>query len=105
IERMLPVRLASIFEKIHAFSASVGVDLPLEVTLSSKGGDVDGALAAGRLLRKERVTISVPNDDECLSACVFLLMAGVQRMVTGKVAIHRPYSIETSGMLAQLTTV
>jgi hypothetical protein len=52
----------------------------LRVDLNSQGGN----------LTEESETF-VSYKSECLSSCVFILAAGVNRNVIGKVGIHRPY--------------
>jgi hypothetical protein len=59
--------------------------------LHGPGGSVSAALAIGRLFRKERVSVIVPNGEVCYSACVLVLAGAVDRMVFGDVGIHRPY--------------
>ena len=59
--------------------------------LISEGGNVSAALALGRVIRKADVKVIVPFDSNCLSSCVFVLLAGVDRESYGKVGVHRPY--------------
>ena len=59
--------------------------------LTSEGGDVSAALALGRVIRKVDAKVIVPIGSECLSSCVFVLLAGVDRQSYGKVGVHRPY--------------
>jgi hypothetical protein len=61
------------------------------IDINSPGGNLDAAMAIGRLLRKNRVTISIPKDGECVSACVMIYAGAVRRSASGKVGIHRPY--------------
>jgi hypothetical protein len=73
-----------------------------DVSLDSKGGDVDAALAIGRLLRNAKFPVKdlsvytrVEHERHCYSACVFILAAGMTRSVSvlrgNAVGIHRPY--------------
>jgi hypothetical protein len=64
----------------------------LHVDVDSRGGEVFAALEIGRLLRRERASISVGRDASCISACVFLLMGAVDRSIErgAHLAIHRP---------------
>src|SRR5580700_8203521 len=64
------------------------------VRINSDGGSVEAAMAIGRLLRKTGKAVAVEAGDRCASACVFILAAGVERIVEGDVVIHRPYLIE-----------
>jgi hypothetical protein len=51
------------------------------VDLDSEGGDMDAAMAIGRLLRARDATVSVDwiGDEKCLSSCVLIYAAGVKR--------------------------
>lgn len=64
--------------------------------LNSRGGDLATALKIGEFIRRSNALVMVPQNSECLSSCVFLLAAGVRRIVDedAKVGIHRPFSIE-----------
>ena len=59
--------------------------------LDSQGGSVAAAMAIGRLFRKERVWVTVPYWAQCHSACVLILVGAVNRLIFGKVGIHRPF--------------
>lgn len=59
-------------------------------------------MAIGRLMRKNDAQVIIDNGDQCLSACVLLLIAGTERIVSGQVAIHRPYLIGGSGNIEQV---
>ncbi len=76
--------------------------LPTRVAiLSSSGGSVHAAMTLGGLLREHSFDTVVPAGHSCVSACVFLLGAGIRKTVEGQVGIHRPYfaagSSETVG--------
>ncbi len=57
--------------------------------LDSGGGQVEDAMRAGDLIADSRWTIWVRENAICHSACVFVLAAGDNRMVSGRVGIHR----------------
>jgi len=61
------------------------------VWLASIGGDIDAAMAIGRLLRGLGAFTLVGKNDQCMSACVFAFMGGERRSVAGRLGIHRPY--------------
>jgi hypothetical protein len=61
-----------------------------QVRLNSRGGDILEALAIGREVRRRSMSTGVWQGDECDSACVFILIAGVDRYGGGKVGLHRP---------------
>ncbi len=61
------------------------------VLLDSPGGDVHAAIELGRILRRMSNTAVVYPEKVCASACVFVLAGAVDKMIYGKVGIHRPY--------------
>jgi hypothetical protein len=61
------------------------------VYLNSPGGSVTEAMAVGRLIRREGMSVVVERGANCASACVFVLAAGTSRRIDGTVGIHRPY--------------
>jgi hypothetical protein len=71
------------------------------LALDSGGGDVDAAIKAGEIARKYHVTTRVLNDATCASACVLLLVGGVDRIIYGKVGIHRPFSAGYSSSISE----
>jgi hypothetical protein len=60
------------------------------VKLDSQGGNIIEALAIGREIRRRFMVTGVVPNMECDSACVFVLMAGVNRIGGGKIGLHRP---------------
>ena len=62
-----------------------------QMQLDSIGGDLAAAFAIGRLMRKHQFDSLVLPDGQCDSACVFVLAAGIDKVVKGNVGIHRPY--------------
>jgi hypothetical protein len=66
----------------------------LHVSIDSVGGSVRQALKIGRFLRRQNAFVGLRKDDQCLSSCVFILMAGVMRdahLGVGIVGVHRPF--------------
>jgi ATP-dependent protease ClpP protease subunit len=64
---------------------------PRTVSLNSPGGSIQDAIAIGEAIRAGNFTTFVSQRDECSSACVLILAAGVKRIATfGKVGLHRP---------------
>lgn len=60
--------------------------------LASPGGSVDEAMKIGDFLEQERIGVMVlPLIGPCVSACVFILAGGEDKVVKGKVGIHRPF--------------
>jgi hypothetical protein len=66
-------------------------DFSWAIQLDSPGGSVAAAMQIGRLFREKRVLVIVPYQAACNSACVLVLAGAVNRLVAGKVGIHRPY--------------
>ena len=67
---------------------------PGAVKLNSPGGDVMAAMALGRVLRREQRSVVMGPDDQCVSACVFVLAGAIERGVfSEKVGIHRPFLV------------
>ena len=61
------------------------------LVVNSEGGDLKTAMLIGRFVRTMRFDVVVPELAECYSACVFVLAAGIDKRVRGRVGIHRPY--------------
>lgn len=62
----------------------------LFVRLDSPGGDVLEAMKIGQLVRELKLSTSV-HLGRCDSACVFILVAGVNRLSASGIGIHRPF--------------
>ncbi|KAF1055590.1 MAG: hypothetical protein GAK43_00385 [Stenotrophomonas maltophilia] len=63
--------------------------------LDSSGGQVESAIVAGDSIGESSWTIWVREGSICHSACVFVLAAGDNRLVSGKVGIHRMMRISS----------
>ncbi|WP_319273894.1 hypothetical protein [Stenotrophomonas sp.] len=63
--------------------------------LDSSGGQVESAIVAGDGIGESNWTIWVREGSICHSACVFVLAAGDNRLVSGKVGIHRMMRISS----------
>jgi hypothetical protein len=63
--------------------------------LDSSGGQVEAAIVAGDRIGESRWTIWVREGSVCHSACVFVLAAGDNRLLAGKVGIHRMMRISS----------
>jgi len=61
------------------------------IYLNSPGGDVTAAIATGRLLRSVEAPVAIKDNQECVIACVLILAGATNRLIYGKVGIHRPY--------------
>src|SRR6266404_1069149 len=71
------------------------------LNINSPGGNLDAAMAIGRLLRKHRVSIMIPKDGQCVSACVMIYAGAVSRFYLGKIGIHRRYLNQAIGSQLQ----
>ena len=63
--------------------------------LDSSGGQVEAAIRAGDQIGESGWTIWVREGSVCHSACVFVLAAGDNRLLAGKVGIHRMMRISS----------
>jgi hypothetical protein len=71
-----------------------GTDPRLEraiMYLDSSGGDVDAAMALGRILRAEKLPVVIRKGAQCLGPCVLVLAAAQDRTVLGLVGVRSPY--------------
>lgn len=59
------------------------------IQLDSSGGDVQVALKMGALIRRAKLNTFVDPVASCKSACVLILMGGIERMPYGQIHIHR----------------
>lgn len=59
------------------------------IQLDVGGGDPDIARSMGRLIRAKKLNTFVAPNDSCVSACVYLAIAGIDRMVYGSILVHR----------------
>lgn len=59
--------------------------------LNSPGGSVKAAMSIGKELRRMHMSVFITKSSECTSACVLILAGAVNRMVFGRVGLHRPY--------------
>lgn len=80
-------RLAAVAEQLR---------LPHRILdLDSSGGQVEAAIRAGDVIGESNWTIWVREGSICHSACVFVLAAGDNRLVAGKIGIHRMMRISS----------
>ena len=78
--------------------AAVADELKLHrriLDLDSSGGQVEAAIRAGDAIGESNWTIWVREGSICHSACVFVLAAGDNRLIAGKVGIHRMMRISS----------
>lgn len=59
------------------------------VQLNSRGGSSSAAIQIGEIIRERKLNTYVAEDARCESACVAVLIGGVQRYAFGRVGVHR----------------
>ena len=92
-------KLTNVLRDFNKFRSKENCSPTFGVMLNSKGGNVSESLKMGRILREGNYTVFIRSDAVCYSSCVFLLAAGVKRIVEGKVGIHRTYFSEIDDQL------
>jgi len=71
----------------------------ITVELNSPGGDVVEAIAIGRVIYRHAAMTLVRPRQECVSACVFILMAGaVHTPIGALVGVHKPMLVSWRNM-------
>ena len=65
------------------------------IQLNSNGGSGNVAREIGKIIRGKRLNTYLSEDSKCESACVFILIGGVQRYAFGKVGVHRTTYMDT----------
>src|ERR1700727_3043810 len=71
----------------------------ITVELNSPGGDVVEAVGIGRVIYQHSAMTLVRPGQECVSACVFILMAGAVHTPTGAaIGVHRPMLVSWRNM-------
>ena len=77
-------------EDVAAFSAALDrMDGRPTIYLSGPGGDVNAAIAIGRIIRKRTIFVLVT--DKCFSSCALIYIGSVYRTSLGAIGLHRPY--------------
>ncbi|MEP6633516.1 MAG: hypothetical protein ABJA62_04835, partial [Luteimonas sp.] len=73
------------------------LDIPKRILdIDSSGGQVEAAIAAGDAMAEAHWTIWVREDAVCHSACVLVLAAGDNRLIAGKVGVHRIIRLQST---------
>lgn len=63
---------------------------PIEVlALDSGGGGVFGGLSAAGIIGDRKLSVYIPPDARCLSACSYLFFAGAERKIAGLLGVHQ----------------
>jgi ATP-dependent protease ClpP protease subunit len=88
---------SELYTKIKTIIARRDPKKTVEVYVDSPGGDLEAAIQLGRLFRDSApVTAVVAPASICASACVMSLVGATNRVIGGKVAIHRPYTVDAA---------
>lgn len=74
--------------RVSDIATRMGIEKRI-LDLDSAGGQVEDAIKAGDAIGATGWTIWVREGSVCHSACVFVLGAGDNRMISGKVGVHR----------------
>ena len=82
---------AFFLKKLHAKYGETTCRGAANVYIDSNGGSVEEALRIGEIIRSNEMTIWIRPNGKCFSSCVFLLAAGINRLIFGSVGIHRPF--------------
>jgi hypothetical protein len=79
---------ADLVERVTAMADRMEIGQRI-LDIDSAGGQVEDGIRAGDVIGDAGWTIWVREGDLCHSACVFILAAGDNRLVSGPVGIHR----------------
>lgn len=79
---------ADLVERVAAMAGRMGIGKRI-LDLDSAGGQVEDAIRAGDAIGAGRWTLWVREGALCHSACVLILAAGDNRLISGDVGIHR----------------
>lgn len=85
-------RIASDFTALVERVTHVADELDINkrvLEINSRGGRVEDAMEGGDFIAESSWTIWVREGDVCHSSCAFILSAGDNRVIAGKVGIHR----------------
>ncbi len=80
------------FDRFETYLIEEGADYT-DIQLNSPGGSVNDALSIGRRLRKDNANTRMDGNDVCLSACPYILAAGVERQIDddAQVGVHQHF--------------
>lgn len=86
---------ADLVERVGAMAMRMGIDRRI-LDIDSAGGQVEDAIRAGDAIANAHWTLWVREDAVCHSACVLILAAGDNRLISGQVGIHRMIRMSSS---------
>ncbi|GAA5011504.1 COG3904 family protein [Pseudoluteimonas lycopersici] len=94
---------ADTVERTAAMAARMGIRHRI-LDLDSPGGVIEDGIRAGDAMGDEHWTVWVREGAVCHSACVLILAAGDQRLVSGAVGIHRMIRLSSTATTRQQLT-
>jgi ATP-dependent protease ClpP protease subunit len=94
---------ADTVERTAAMAARMGIRHRI-LDLDSPGGVIEDGIRAGDAMGDEHWTVWVREGGACHSACVLILAAGDQRLVSGAVGIHRMIRLSSTATTRQQLT-
>lgn len=76
--------------KIEDYIASVGVT---ELVIKGPGGSLEAAFGIAKLVLDEDLNTSIPDGEDCASACAFIFSAGAKRKMgtSTRIGLHLPF--------------
>lgn len=86
---------ADLVERVAAMAERMGIEHRI-LDLDSAGGQVEDAIRAGDAIGGAGWTLWVRENAVCHSACVLILAAGDNRLISGQVGIHRMIRLNSS---------
>ncbi|SOD56819.1 hypothetical protein [Pseudoxanthomonas wuyuanensis] len=93
----------ALMERVSNIASRMGIGKRV-LDIGSSGGRVEDAIRAGDIIGASQWTLWVRDGAICHSSCVLILAAGDNRMIAGKVGIHRMMRINSAASTrAELT--
>lgn len=86
---------AALMTRLAIVADAMDIDRRI-LDLDSSGGQVEAAIVAGDSIGESGWTVWVREGSICHSACVFVLAAGDNRLISGQVGIHRMMRISST---------
>ena len=78
----------ALVRRVASMAARMEIDKRI-LDIDSSGGQIEDGIRAGDAIGATHWTVWVREDSVCHSACVLVLAAGDNRMISGKVGVHR----------------
>lgn len=78
----------ALVQRVASMAARMEIDKRI-LDIDSSGGQIEDGIRAGDAIGATHWTVWVREDSVCHSACVLVLAAGDNRVISGKVGVHR----------------